>query len=89
MSYVSRKMIEDGLMAKVIVPFKEFSTLKVQIGEYWFYINHAGYENKSVEEIPFGALVERIKDALDGFCQHPEELEDEYNYYYHYLCENI
>jgi len=87
--YIGKKMIEDGLMAKVIVPFKEYETLKVQIGEHWFYISNDGCEYKPVEEIPFGKMVEKIKETLDDFYKHPEIFDDEYNYYYYYLCENI
>ena len=87
--YICKKMIEDGLMTKVIVPFKEHETLKVQIGEYWFYISNEGYEYKSIAKIPFGSLVEKIKETLDDFYKHPETFDDEYNYYYYYLCENI
>lgn len=89
MKYIGRKMIEDGLMAKVIIPFKDNEELKVQIGEYWFYINHAGYEHKPVIEIPFYELVNRIKDTLDDFFVDFDYSEYEYLYYYHYLCENI
>ena len=88
-NYIGRKMIEDGLMAKVILNSFEDGYLVTTIGEHWFYssANELKYDN--VEDIPFAILVNEIKETLDDFYQHPDMFDDEYNYYYYYLCENI
>lgn len=88
-NYISRKMIEDGLMAKVITTSLEDNYLVVSIGEHWFYSNISDAEYTYVNDIPFSVLVTEIKDTLDDFYGHPDMFEDEYLYYYYYLCENI
>jgi hypothetical protein len=82
-------MIEDGLMAKVIIPKLEDDGLKAYIGDYWFYFGGTEFECTDPSTIPFGILVNEIKECLDDFYEHPEVFEDEYQYYYYYLCENI
>lgn len=88
MQYICRKMIEDGLMAKVIVPKREDDGLKAYIGDYWFYFGGSEFEHENPEKMPFGLLVEEIKNVLDSFYEH-QETADEYLYYYYFLCENI
>lgn len=34
---ITKKMIEDGLISKVIIPKLEEDGLKAYIGDYWFY----------------------------------------------------
>ena len=87
--YITKKMIEDGLMSKVIVPKLEYGGLVAHIGDYWFYAGRAEFDNTDPKEIPFEVLVNEIKDTLDDFYGCPEMFEDEYLYYYYYLCENI
>ena len=87
--YIGKKMVEDGLMAKVIVPKLENDGLKAYIGEHWFYFGGTEFEYTDPKDIPFGLLVEEIKSVLDDFSKHPEVFENEYLYYYWYLCENI
>ena len=89
MKYIGKKMIEDGLMSKVIVPFLDEDGLKAQIGDYWFYFGGTEFEYTDTKDIPFGILVNEIKECLDAFYECPEVYEDEYLYYYYYLCENI
>lgn len=89
MKYIGRKMIEDGLMSKVIVPFLDEDGLKAQIGDYWFYFGGEEFEYTDPKDIPFDILVTEIKECLDDFYKHTELFEDEYLYYYYYLCENI
>ena len=89
MKYIGRKMIEDGLMSKVIIPSIEDQYLVVTIGEHYFYSNILDDEYDNADDIPFGVLVTEIKDALDDFYGCPDVFEDEYLYYYYYLCENI
>lgn len=89
MNYIGRKMIEDGLMAKVIIPRLECGEVAAQIGDYWFWFYAGEYQFTDPKEIPFNVLVESIKDCLDAFHAFPRIFQDEYNYYYHYLCENI
>lgn len=86
---IVRKMIEDGLMAKVIVPEQEGDGLKAYIGDYWFYFGDSEFEFADPKDMPFGLLVEEIKTALDAFYEDKDVFEDEYLYYYYYLCENI
>ena len=86
--YIETKMIEDGLMAKVIIPKLEADGLKAYIGDYWFYFGGAELECTEPKEIPFGLLVEEIKAVLNYFYT-TEETKDEYLYYYYYLCEHI
>lgn len=87
--YITKKMIEDGLMSKVIVPKLEYGGLVAHIGDYWFYACRAEFDHTDPKEIPFEVLVNEIKDTLDDFYGCPEMFEDEYLYYYYYLCENI
>ena len=87
--YITKKMIEDGLMSKVIVPKLEYGGLVAHIGDYWFYAGRAEFDHTDPKEIPFEVLVNEIKDTLDDFYGYPEMFEDEYLYYYYYLCENI
>ena len=89
MKYITKKMIEDGLMSKVIVPKHEYGGLVAYIGDYCFYARRAEFDNINPKEIPFEVMVNEIKDTLDDFYKHPEMFEDEYMYYYYYLCENI
>ena len=35
--YIGKKMIEDGLMAKIIVPFLDEYGLAARIGDNWFW----------------------------------------------------
>ena len=87
--YITKKMIEDGLMSKVIIPELTDGELVTHIGDYWFYIGGTEFEYTDPKEIPFDVLVDEIKDALDDFYGHPEMFDNEYLYYYYYLCENI
>lgn len=88
--YITKKMVEDGLMSKVIIPeLEDDVTLLITIGDNFFVITCFEFNYKSVNEIPFEVLVNEIKDALDDFYGHPDMFEDEYLYYYYYLCENI
>lgn len=86
--YIGKKMIEDGLMAKVILPqlHEDEGSLIAKIGDYWFYFGGSEFEYTNPKEIPFDILVEEIKNVLDSF---QTESPDEYLYYYYYLCENI
>lgn len=88
-SFICKKMIEDGLMAKVIVPQLDNDGLKAQIGEYWFYFGGTEFEKTDPKDMSFELLVEEIKTVLDDFYKHPETFGDEYMYYYYYLSENI
>lgn len=87
--YIPKKMIEDGLMSKVIIPALEDGELVCHIGDYWFYIGGMELEYTDPKEIPFYVLVNKIKDTLDDFYRNPDMFKDEYLYYYYYLCENI
>lgn len=86
--YIGKKMIEDGLMAKVIVPELTDGGLICHIGEYWFYFGGSEFEYVDPDDITFATKVEEIKMALDSFYEE-EHMDDEYLYYYYYLCENI
>lgn len=87
--YIGTKMIEDGLMSKVIIPFLDADGLKAQIGDHWFYFGGSEFEYTEPKEIPFDVLVSEIKSVLDDFYECSETYGDEYLYYYYYLCENI
>ena len=89
MKYINKKMIEDGLMAKVIVPFLEEYGLAARIGDNWFWFGGTEFEYTDPKDIPFDILVDEIKECLDTFYECPEVYKDEYLYYYYYLCENI
>ena len=86
--YINKKMIEDGLMSKVINPRLEDDGLKAYIGDYWFYFGGYEFENTNPNDIPFEILVEEIKIVLDDFYR-LSDFENEYLYYYYYLDENI
>ena len=85
---IVKKMIEDGLMAKVIFPRLNENGLVAEIGENWFYFGGTEFEFTDPRDIPFSILVEEIKVVLDSFATHPQ-FKDEYIYYYDYLCEHI
>lgn len=91
--YIGKKMIEDGLMAKVIIPTIKEGELAAIIGDNWFWFDNSDYNDyDNVEDIPFSLLVDGIKKTLDAFYKdgkNCEEFKDEYLYYYYYLCENI
>ena len=89
MKYITKKMIEDGLMSKVIIPKLEKDGLVCCIGDYWFFFGGIEFEYTNPKDIPFSVLVNEIKEVLDDFYKHAEMFEDEYMYYYYYLCENI
>lgn len=88
-NYINRKMVEDGLMAKVITTKLDGNDIMVTIGDGWFWINGDEFKWADINDIPFSVLVTEIKDALDDFYGHPDMFDDEYLYYYYYLCENI
>ena len=87
-TYINKKLIEDGLMADVIRPVLDDEGLKAHIGDYWFYFGGTEFEYTEPDKIPFEILVSEIKSVLDEFQRLPE-FNDEYMYYYSYLCENI
>lgn len=87
--YITKKMVEDGLMSKVIIPKLEDDELVCYIGDCWFYFGGMEFEYTNPKEIPFYILVNEIKECLDDFYDHPDIFEYEYLYYYYYLCENI
>lgn len=89
MKYITKKLIEDGLMAKVIVPELSEGGLVCNIGDYWFYFGGSEFEYTNPKDISFSVLVNGIKTVLDDFYKHPEMFENEYMYYYYYLCEHI
>lgn len=89
MKYIGKKMIEDGLISKVIIPYLDTDGLKAQIGDCWFWFGGTEFEYTDPKDIPFDILVNKIKECLDGFYECPEVYKDEYLYYYYYLCENI
>lgn len=89
MKYIGKKMIEDGLIAKAIVPFLDEYGLAARIGDNWFWFGGTEFEYTDPKDIPFDILVSEIKECLDAFYECPEVYEDEYLYYYYYLCENI
>ena len=88
-NYINCKMVEDGLMAKVITAKLDGNDIMVTIGDGWFWINGDEFKWTDINDIPFSILVTEIKDALDDFYGHQDTFEDEYLYYYYYLCENI
>lgn len=87
--YITKKLIEDGLMSNVIKPVLENDGLKAYIGEHWFYFGGVENEQTEPKDIPTYLLIELIKDALDGFYEASDEFETEYLYYYYYLLEHI
>lgn len=89
MKYITKKLIEDGLMANVIIPKLNENELTCHIGEYWFYFGGMKFEHVDPKDIPFGVLVNEIKEVLDAFYECPDVFYDEYLYYYYYLCEHI
>ena len=87
--YITKKMIEDALMADVIKPSLDEDGLKCYIGEYWFFFGGSVFETTNPSDISFGTKVEEIKLVLDDFYEDEDIYEDEYLYYYYYLCEHI
>lgn len=86
---ITKKMIEDGLMSKVIIPKLEDDGLKVYIGDGWFYFGGLEFELTDPKDMSIWLIAEEIKEVLDDFYDCPEVYEDEYLYYYYYLCEHI
>lgn len=85
---ITKKMIEDGLISKVIIPKLEENDFKAYIGDYWFYFGGSEFENTDPKDMSLWLIAEEIKTILDDFynCQ---DYDDEYLYYYYYLCEHI
>lgn len=86
---ITKKMIEDGLMAGVIEPKLEDDGLKAYIGDCWFYFGGTEFELTDPCNMSIFLLTEEIKNVLDDFSNCPEVYEDEYLYYYYYLYEHI
>lgn len=86
---ITKKMIEDGLMAKVIIPKLEDDGLKAYIGDNWFYFGGSEFEYTNPKDMSIWLLAEEIKIALDSLDDTLEENDGEYLYYYYYLCEMI
>jgi hypothetical protein len=82
-------MIEDGLMAKVIIPKLEDDGLKAYIGDNWFYFGGSEFEYTDPKDMSIWLLAEEIKSALDSLDDVLEGNDGEYLYYYYYLCEMI
>lgn len=85
MKYITKKLIEDGLMANVITIRFEDGDSRCYIGDYWFNIDN----EYDLTNAPFGVKTEKIKYILDAFYECPDVFADEYLYYYYYLCEYI
>ena len=86
---ITKKMIEDGLMAKVIIPTLEDDGLKAYIGDNWFYFGGSEFEYTDPKDMSIWLLAEEIKSALDSLDDVLEENDGEYLYYYYYLCAMI
>lgn len=85
---ITKKMIQDGLMSKVIIPKLDDGGLKAYIGDYWFYFGGSEFEYTDPKDMSIWLIAEEIKVVLDDFYDW-KEYEDEYLYYYYYLCEHI
>ena len=85
---ITEKMIQDGLMSKVIIPKLDDDGLKAYIGDYWFYFGGLEFEYTNPKDMSIWLIAEEIKVVLDDFYDW-QEYEDEYLYYYYYLCEHI
>lgn len=83
--FITRKMVEDGLMANVIQPRIENGDCKIKIGDYSFNIYHI----KQLDNITTFGLAEEIYDVLTDFYNGPDTYDTEYQYYYYYLQEHI
>lgn len=85
---ITKKMIQDGLISKVIIPKLDDDGLKAYIGDYWFYFGGLEFEYTNPKDMSIWLIAEEIKVVLDDFYDW-QEYEDEYLYYYYYLCEHI
>lgn len=85
---IVKKMVEDGLMAKAIITELKEDSCSARIGVYEIPFRVRENHKKSNGEIPFGALVEAIKESLD-FLRTSPGYNHRYLYCYNYLCENI
>ena len=82
-------MVEDGLMAKVIIPKLEDDGLKAYIGDNWFYFGGSEFEYTDPKDMSLWLLAEEIKSALDSLDDVLEGNDGEYLYYYCHLCAHI
>lgn len=64
---ITKKMIEDGLISKVIIPKLEENGLKAYIGDYWFYFGGSEFENTDPKDMSLWLISEEIKTVLDDF----------------------
>lgn len=85
--FITLQLIERGIQLGVVIPKLESDGLKAHIGEHWFYFGGNEFEFTDPSKIPFAVLVREIRNALSSFRETPE-FQDEYRYYYYYLCEN-
>lgn len=83
MKIITKKMIEDGLMANVIIPKLESDGLKAYIGDNWFYFGGLEFEWIDPQDITFTTKVEEIFIALYSIDY------NDYVYYYNYLLQHI
>ena len=86
--FITLRLIELGVQLGVIIPKLESDGLKAYIGEYWFFFGGSEFESTEPSKIPFAVLIREIRNALSSFRETPE-FQDEYRYYYYYLCENV
>ena len=85
---ITLRLIEAGLQLGAIIPKLESDGLKAHIGEYWFFFGGSEFEYTEPAKIPFAVLIREIRNALSSFRETPE-FQDEYRYYYYYLCEKV
>ena len=90
---ISRGMILNGLRNGSIKVINDENGLRAQIGEYGFCFGCFDGEEFDEERNDILQNINQqateIKSVLDDFCNYPEIYEDEYLYYYSYLCEHF
>ena len=91
MVYITKKMVEDGLMSKAItITYELDNTPRVHIGKHGFWVNPDHLDMKLIRpgQLPFWYLADRIHYILDSIYQ-VHDFYEEYEYYYKWLCDNI
>lgn len=83
--HISKKMIEDGMMADCVHVGIDGNQFTATIGEHTFNFGRDGLPNNP----RMVSLVDEIFNTLEEIYKHPEIYGDEYAYYYYYLQENI
>lgn len=96
---ITYNMVSTGYHLGIIQLTRNYAEETVcQIGEHWFYFGYDKsvsdtdlfeYCNNNTSSVIIDDIYQALEDIRDDIENGNKEMEDEYNYYYWYLMENI